>query len=111
LKAVSGADFAINILQDQFVKLQTLMNLQVFFYAAMGCPLLTEFVHELPECFEEGDEMLFFRNKQELLEKAALLSKDKNFALALGEKARIRTLKEHTLKHRALTLNKYLNIL
>lgn len=107
LKAVSGADFAINILQDQFVELKTLINLQTFFYAAMGCPLLTEFVEELPECFEENKEMYFFRSKDELLEKTLMMQNDPDIARK-GQCARERVLKEHTLLHRAQLFNKYL---
>ena len=107
LKAVSGAEFAINILQNQFVELKTLMNLQTFFYAAMGCPLLTEFVEELPECFEEDKEMFFFRNKEELLEKIRMVQQHPHI-VRIGQRARERVLKEHTLLHRAQLFNKYL---
>lgn len=107
LKAVSGAKFAVNILQDQFVEWKTLMNLQLFFYGALGCPLLTEFVEELPDCFEEGREMNFFRNREELLEKAEKMEKDPDTAL-MGQRAKERILKEHTLGHRAALFHKYL---
>ncbi len=108
LKAVSGAGFAVNILQDQFLEYRTLMNLQIFFYAALGCPLLTEFVEELPECFEEGREMYFFRDQEEFLDKAQQLSGSPELCAVMGKAAQERVFKAHTLDHRALVFDRYL---
>ncbi len=110
-QAVSGAALFINVQQDQFKDLHTLVNMQVFIVSACRTSLLTEYVEELEELFEPEREISIFRNPEELCEKARFLQKNPATARTMAEAAFQRTLRDHTLDHRAQAFRQLLDAL
>ncbi len=109
LQAISGADIFVNILQDQFKDLKTLMNLQTFMVPACRRCLLTEYTGELPDTFETGREVLAFHTADELRELAAKYTRDRKAAAAIGNAAWQRCLRDHTLRRRSRQILDLLN--
>ena len=101
LKAISGADVFVNILQDQFKDLKTLMNLQTFMVPACGTCLLTEYVEELPDAFEPGKEVAVFHSAEEFREMAKKYMFDRVLAGKTAAAGYRRCLADHTLAMRA----------
>lgn len=111
LGAISGCRAFVNILQDQYKDLKTLMNLQTFMVpACRGC-LVTEFVEELPETFEPGREVVTFGSLEEFREQAERYSRDAAAAAAIAEAGFRRCMAEHTLRIRAGEMLKLISAL
>ncbi len=108
-QAVSGAELFINVQQDQFKDLHTLVNMQVFIVSACRTCLLTEYVEELEELFEPDREISIFRTPAELCEKARFFQKKPDCARRMAEAAFQRTLRDHTLNHRAREFRRFLD--
>ncbi len=68
---------------------------------ASGSLLLTEWVLELSEAFEVGQEVETFSSPEELREKARYLLSHDSYRQAIIRRARERVLREHTYRHRA----------
>lgn len=98
---ISAGRLFVNALQDHFVDLHTLVNMQVFFVAACGRGVLTEYVDEIAELFEPEKEILVYRTFEELLDKVRFCCQHPDFADAIGQAAYRRVVKEHSLRRRA----------
>ena len=99
--AICGATLFVNVLQDQYQKLKTLMNMQVFMVTACRTALATEFVEELPDAFEPGREVLTFSSPEELAELTARYTVDKEAAAKIAESGFRRCMADHTMAVRA----------
>ena len=99
--AISGATLFVNVLQDQYKDLKTLMNMQIFMVTACRTALATEYVEELPEAFEPGREVLTFSSREELAELTARYTVDKNAVARVAVAGFRRCMAEHTMAVRA----------
>lgn len=106
LAAISGCSVFVNILQDQYKDLKTLMNLQTFMVPACRSCLVTEYVEELPEAFEPGREVAAFKSPEEFRELTARYSRDAAAASAIAEAGFRRCMADHTLDIRAAQMLK-----
>ncbi len=88
----------------------TILNLQCFAVPASGGCLLTEWVEEIEEAFEPGEELLVFRGPEDFAELAQRHSGRPEETRRIGEKGRARCLAEHTHRHRARTLTGWLDL-
>ena len=95
--AICGATLFVNVLQDQYQELKTLMNMQVFMVTACRTALATEFVEELPDAFEPGREVLTFSTPEELAELAARYTFDKDASAKIAEAGFRRCMADHTM--------------
>lgn len=101
VRAVSGAKLFVNVQQDQFKDLHTLINMQVFIVSACRSCVLTEYIEELEEVLEPEREIAVYRNPDELCERVRFFHRNPNAAAAMAEAAYRRVLQEHTLEIRA----------
>ena len=99
--AISGAGLFVNVLQDQYKDLKTLMNMQLFMVTACRTALVTEFVMELPDALEPGREVLTFSTREELVELTARYTADKAAAARVAEAGFRRCMRDHTMAVRA----------
>ncbi len=90
-------------------RFQTILSLQNFAVPSSGACILTEYVEELPEAFVPGEEVLIFRNKEELREQAQRCIREPGLAGKIGKAARKRCLAEHTHEKRVDTLMGFIN--
>jgi spore maturation protein CgeB len=88
----------------------TIMNLQVFAVPCSGGCLLAEWVEEIEEAFEPGEEILVFRGPEEFVEKARRFAADPEETRRIGRNGRARCLAEHTHEHRARTIVDWLGL-
>lgn len=79
-------------------------NQRVFELAAVGCCQLVDAKADLTRSYAEDREVVLFRSVDELAEKAAALLARPEEARAIGARARERTLREHTWRHRLAEL-------
>lgn len=102
IKAYGGATVAINIhhaLVENDPR-EASCNQRVFELAAMGAAQVVDDRGDLPRCFEDGREVLVFRNAAELKSCVRALIESPADAERLGQAARGRLLHEHTYMHR-----------
>lgn len=69
-----------------------------------GCAYLTSYSPDLAACFEEGKEILFYRNDDDLIAKAKYYLAHPEEAKAIGLAGRERALREHTWERRVRAL-------
>lgn len=91
----------INILQEPLNEYRTILSLQCFAVPSTASCLCAEYVEEFPGSFEEGNEVLLFRDPAELPELLKKITSDRKWATSIGEAGRKRCLAEHTHFHRA----------
>jgi spore maturation protein CgeB len=68
--------------------------------AAAGACQVVDLKEELPALFKPGEEILAYRDLEELKHYLTYYLAHLDEARAIGENARKRALKEHTLRHR-----------
>jgi len=101
----NAANTVLNILQrDAFRAQNTILSLQVFAVPASQSCLITEWVEELEDAFDLGEEVLAFKTAEELTELVKRYAQDTPEAMRIGENGRQRCLAEHTHCHRAKQL-------
>jgi spore maturation protein CgeB len=76
------------------------VNTRAFELAAAGACQVVDLKEELPALFKPGDEVVAYRDLDELKKHLAYHLAHPDEARAIGENARTRALKEHTLRHR-----------
>lgn len=84
------------------------INNRTFDVASCGSFQLIDFKEDLPKHFKEGEEIIAFRNFEELLEKTKYYMNAEEERKIIAKKARIRVLKEHTFQHR---LNQIISVI
>jgi len=76
------------------------VNTRTFELAAAGACQVVDLKEELPALFKPGEEILAYRDLEELKHYLTYYLAHLDEARAIGENARKRALKEHTLRHR-----------
>ena len=76
------------------------VNTRTFELAAAGACQVVDLKEELPALFKPGDEVLAYRDLDELKQYVTYYLAHPDEARAIGGKALARALKEHTLRHR-----------
>jgi spore maturation protein CgeB len=76
------------------------VNLRLFEAAGCGAAVLTEFRPTVPDLFGIGDEVLTFRDFDELADQAARLLNDSGLSAKLGDAAAARAHQSHTYQQR-----------
>lgn len=79
-------------------------NGRLFQAAGCGAAILTEFRPTVPELFAIGDEVLAYRDFDELLDNAARLLTESGLSARLGDAAARRAHRDHTYDHRVKTI-------
>jgi len=104
----NASNTVLNILQrDAFRDQNTILSLQVFAVPASQSCLITEWVEELEDAFDVGQELLAFKSADELKALVGQYAQDTTAAVRIGENGRRRCLAEHTHCHRAKQLLGY----
>ena len=80
------------------------MNLRLFEAAGSGAAVLSEFRPVLPDLFATDEEVLSFRDFDELLEQASRLLVEPALTARLGDAAARRAHRDHTIGHRLTTI-------
>jgi glycosyltransferase involved in cell wall biosynthesis len=110
VKVYNASTLVAGVQREALCDPPTIMNLQVFAVPCSGSCLLTEWVEEIEEAFDPGEEILVFRDPEEFAEKAQRYAADPEEARRIGRKGRARCLAEHTHAHRARTLFDWLGV-
>lgn len=80
-------------------------NIRLFEATGVGTCLLTDWKENLKDLFQPDVEVVTYRNSNECIEKVRYLLTHENERRNIAEAGQIRTLKEHTIYHRAETLD------
>ena len=80
------------------------VNVRLFEAAGCGAAVLTEYRPGVPDLFAIDDEVLAFRDFDELLEGARRLLDEKGLSARLGDAAARRAHRDHTYEHRIATI-------
>jgi spore maturation protein CgeB len=80
------------------------VNARLFEAAGSGAAVLSEFRPVIPDLFAVGEEVLTFRNFDELLEQASRLLAEPGLTARLGDAAARRAHRDHTIGHRLATI-------
>jgi spore maturation protein CgeB len=97
-KVYSSSAFVLDVRQPQG---RTGLTQRIFDASACGSPILAEWSPELETLFDPGEEVQFFHNLEEAVEKKECYLSDPKAARKAGEKAMLRVLAQHTYRHRA----------
>lgn len=93
----NGTRINLNITQFQ---LKTALPMRIFDIAACGSFLLTDYREDLERFFELDKEMVVYKNKDELMEKARYFLAHPMERREISNRAKLRVLKEHTYEVR-----------
>ncbi len=104
--SASGA--ILNLLQEPLNEFHTILSIQAFAVPSSGGCLISEWVEELPEAFEDGREVLSFRSADELKEVVGKCVREPELVRKIGAAGRKRCLSSHTWDVRAAELLKKL---
>lgn len=104
VKVYNAATVVGSIQREVLCDPPTIMNLQVLAVPSSGGCLLAEWVEELEEAFDPGEEILVFRGPEEFVERARRYAADPDEAQRIGRNGRARCLAEHTHAHRARSI-------
>jgi spore maturation protein CgeB len=80
------------------------VNARLFEATACGAVVLTEFRPAVPDLFAEGEEVLTFRDFDELVEQASRLLHEPGLTARLGDAAAQRAHRDHSLLQRIATI-------
>ncbi len=80
-------------------------NMRLYEATGVGTCLVTDWSEDLKEKFDDGEEIVSYKSKPELLDKLMYLRKNPKTAEAIGKKGQERTLKENTFDRRAEFIN------
>jgi spore maturation protein CgeB len=80
------------------------VNLRLFEAAGSGAAVLSEFRPVIPELFTVGEEVLAFRDFDELVEQASRLLHEPGLTTTLGDAAARRAHNDHTIAQRVATI-------
>jgi spore maturation protein CgeB len=91
---------AVGVLNTMHPAEEAGVNSRVFEAAGCGAAILSEFRRTVPELFAVGDEILTFRDFDELIDQATRLLNDSGMSARVGDAAARRAHLEHTYDHR-----------
>ena len=80
------------------------VNARLFEAAGSGAAVLSEFRPALPDLFAVGEDVLTFRDFDELVEQASRLLNEPGLTARLGDAAALRAHRDHTIAHRLATI-------
>jgi spore maturation protein CgeB len=80
------------------------VNLRLFEAAGSGAAVLSEFRPVIPDLFTVGEEVLAFRDFDELVEQASRLLHESGLTAMLGDAAAVRAHSDHTIARRVATI-------
>lgn len=80
------------------------VNLRLFEAAGSGAAVLSEFRPVIPDLFKVGEEVLAFRDFDELVQQASRLLHEPGLTARLGDAAARRAHREHTITQRLATI-------
>ena len=80
------------------------VNLRLFEAAGSGAAVLSEFRPTIPDLFAVGEEVLAFRDFDELVEQASRLLHEPGLTARLGDAAARRAHRDHTIAQRVATI-------
>lgn len=83
-------------------------NMRMFEATGMGTCLLTDYREENADIFIPDEEIVVYKNYDELVEKAKYLINNPSVATEIAKKGQNRTLKEHSYKQKAEKMNEYI---
>jgi len=107
--ACCSSKINLNITRKSHASVFASSSARPFELAALGCCVVSNPVNGLEQWFEVGEEMLVVNNEKEALDTYTSVLKDKGLQQKIGKAARKRILEEHTYRHRAKQLIKYLD--
>ena len=77
---------------------------RIYLATATGTPCVVGYAEGLEKHYEDGKEVMFFRNKRELIEAVGALVNDPDLRQKIGQAGRQRTLADHTYDKRCEVL-------
>jgi spore maturation protein CgeB len=109
LMTLCSSKIALNISRFAHAHVYKTSTYRIFELCGLGCSVVTNPHNGIEEWYEPGKEIIVLSEDEDPLETYLWLLSDEDKLLEIGEAAYKRTLREHTYKHRALSLVKYLN--
>ncbi len=97
--------FTLNVTRDVMIEAGYSPSVRLFEAAACATPIISDVWEGIDSYFEPGQEILLADSSQQAVEYIEGLSEGER--RQIGERARQRVLSEHTPKHRAIQLEKY----
>ena len=85
------------------------VNARLFEAAGSGAAVLTEYRPVVPDLFAVGDEVLAYRDFDELVDQAARLLNEPGLTARLGDSATKRAHREHTYERRLTTILEHIS--
>jgi spore maturation protein CgeB len=82
---------------------------RIYIATATGTPCVVGYAEKLGEHFKDNEEVLYFKNNNELIEKIEYLVNNDIIAERIGKAGRKRTLQDHTYMKRAEKMIKIIN--
>jgi spore maturation protein CgeB len=101
----NAQQFTLNITRADMVQAGYSPSVRLFEAAACGTPIISDYWEGLDTIFEFGKEILIAESPSDILRYLRDIPEAER--LAIGDRARIRVLKEHTAAHRAAELEQY----
>ncbi|MFH0703123.1 MAG: glycosyltransferase [bacterium] len=97
-KVYANSKIVLNITMDQGL---SSMNYRVFEVLATGAFLLTDYKKDTADYFSEKEELVFYRNKEELIKNILEYLKNDSERIRISKNGKDKVLKYHTFKQRA----------
>jgi len=98
--------FALNLTRADMVRAGYSPSVRLFEAAACGTPIISDYWEGLDSVLRVGSEILVARSADEMMR--YLRETPDSERVAIGERARLRVLSEHTAAHRAAQLEGYI---
>jgi spore maturation protein CgeB len=102
----AASRFTLNVTRDDMINAGWSPSVRLFEAAACGTPIISDIWNGLDQLLEPGREILLARTTQDVIAALEELAPDR--AQAIGRAARTRVLREHTARHRAEELERWL---
>jgi spore maturation protein CgeB len=99
--------FTLNVTRPEMAQAGFSPSVRLFEAAACGTPIISDWWPGLDHFFQPGRELLLARSPEEVLRNLRALPEESRRTIA--ERARARTLREHTSDQRAETLERYVS--
>ena len=101
-------NYAINLNIHAEVAASGAGNQRMFEVTGVGSCLITDYRDENVLLFEEGKEIVVFRNEDELVDKVKFLLQHPDVADKIGEEGQKRTIKDHNYRNKAHSMHEYI---
>ena len=98
---LNRAGLFINVQQDHYLPMQTLVNMSVTMAMACGCCVIAEYVREIDSAFRIGEEILVWRTPEELKKQIDFCLANPGKSREIAEAGRQRCIRDHGMERRA----------